>query len=381
MSPVSTASTVAFWPGGGIAPGAPSNVTAITKDAAATVSFLPPGSSGSSGISSYTVTPYISGVAQSATTTTAGSAGSIAGSNGSTYVQVPCTGLSNGTAYTFTVHASNSAGAGAESAQSGANTPLAGLVFGDDFNGPASGPIDPEWWVYTRCGYLKQNEVEYYLPDHCILDGSSNLLLIGEYSSYTGPGYPSAGGGSQTQPWRSGGCQGNVKAYAPAAGNTMTFETRTQVMPGIGSGVGMWPGLLWLSGSYYQQQWKTDPDQPSYNNTDRAEIDVQEWNPQAGADDTHYLNNYSTGAFNALAINAGISTSAAMHVYSAQWKPGVSINWYRDGSTNTRSVTANIPVTGCSFFLMLYLQIFAGGDTTTKQCMIDYVRVYDQNLG
>ena len=54
------------------------------------------------------------------------------------------TGLTNSTAYTFTVHATNTSGAGPESAASGADTPLSGLVFGDDFNGPAR-TYDPEW--------------------------------------------------------------------------------------------------------------------------------------------------------------------------------------------------------------------------------------------
>src|SRR5438445_6476772 len=108
----------------GTPPSAPSNVTSITKDSGATVSFLAPASSGSSSVISYTVTPYIAGTGQSPTTVAVGSAGSITGSNGNTYVQVPVTGLTNSTAYTFSVHASNAAGAGTESGQSGANTPL-----------------------------------------------------------------------------------------------------------------------------------------------------------------------------------------------------------------------------------------------------------------
>jgi hypothetical protein len=362
----------------GSAPSAPSSVTSITKDAGATVSFLAAASSGSSSITSYTVTPYISGAAQAPTTVPVGSLGSIAGSNGNTYLQATVTGLTNATAYTFSVHASNSSGAGAESSQSGANTPLSGLVFGDDFNGPVSGPIDPEWWVYQRCGYLAQNEIEYYLTDHCTLDGSGNLQLKAEKLSFTGPKYPSAGGGSITQPWRSGACQSNTKTWTPAAGNTMTFEARQQICPDIGGG--MWPGLFWLVGQTRLNDWKTDPLQTGWDDTGQAEIDVAEWNPTQVFAPHDYQNNVATGSFTTHNVSTAIDFSAAMHVFTCQWKPGVSVRWLRDGTQTTLDSVAP-PSSGAQFFLLLYLQIIAGAATATQSCLIDYVRVYDQNLG
>ena len=366
---------------GGVAPGVPANVTSITKDAGATVSFLAPASTGSSAISSWTVTPYVSGVAQAPTTVSAGSAGSIAGSNGNTYVQVNVTGLTNSTAYTFTAKASNATLTGPESSQSGANTPLSGLVFGDDFNGPASGPVDPEWWIYdNRCGYLAQNEVEGYAASHCVLDGSGNLKLTAEHASITVPRYPSDPSypGNITQPWTSGACQSNTKTWAPSAGNTMTFQARQQLCADAGNG--FFPGLFWLEGQHYLTAWKTDPLQAGWNTTDQAEIDVAEW-PVGQSSATQYTQSswtYSsqfTGS-----VSPGFDTSAAMHVYEARWKPGVSNKFYLDGSlTNTAS--SNIPASGAQFFLLLYLQMIAGGPTTTESCLIDYVRVFDQNLG
>lgn len=360
-------------PGG--TPSAPTQVTSITKDAGATLSFLAPASPGSGGpVTSYTATPYISGAAQTPVTTAAGSAGSITGSNGSTYVQIPVTGLTNSTAYTFTVHASNSAGAGPESAASGANTPLAGLVFGDDFNGPASGPLDPEWWVLNRCGYIAQSEVEWYLPSQCVLDGSGNLLLIATHTSHTGTSYPSDGNTSRTQTWLSGACQSNTRTFAPTSGNTMTFEARQQICADAGNG--FWPGLFWLEGQFFLTAWKTDPDQPGWDTGSKAEIDVAEW-PSLSTN-ANYSNNELTGGagngpFN---VNSGIDLSAAMHVYQAKWKPGVSTTWFRDGS-QTATTTSSQPTSAASFFLLLYLQMVAGGPTTTEQCAIDYVRVYD----
>jgi hypothetical protein len=370
--------STALVPGG--VPAAPSNVTSVTADSAATVSFLAPASSGSGPVTSWTVTPYISGSPQTPTTVSTGSAGSITGSNGSTYVQVPVTGLTNSTAYTFTVHASSAYGPGPESAASGANTPLSGLVFGDDFNGPVGGPIDPEWWVYTRCGYLAQSEVEYYLPSQVFLDGSSNLVLLAEHGSYTGPSYPSAGGGNVTQPWLSGACQSNTKTWAPSSGNTMTFEARQQVA--ADSGDGFWPGLFWLEGQDYLTAWKTDPEQAGWDSTGKAEIDVAEWFPPTAV--TNYGNNvFISGGpsdYQERADMGATNPSAAMHLYAVQWKPGVSVTFLRDGST-TNSDTTAVPASGAQFFLLLYLQMLAGGPTTTESCLIDYVRVFDQNLG
>jgi len=362
----------------GSAPSAPSSVTSITKDAGATVSFLAPSSTGSSSITSYTVTPYIAGSAQTPTTVAVGSLGSLTGSDGNSYLQADVTGLTNSTAYTFSVHATNGSGAGTESSQSGANTPLSGLVFGDDFNGSAGGPVDPEWWVYDRCGFLAQSEVQWYKPDHCVLDGSGNLKLTAEHVSQTGTTYPSDGNRTVTQPWTSGACQSNAKTWVPAAGNTMTFEAKFKVC--ADSGNGYWPGLFWLNGQS-ALAWKTDPDQGGWNNTDHAEIDIAEW-PSGQSSATSYLNNtWVTSSPSTHTENTpGTNYSAGPHTFSVQWKPSVKTTFFRDG-TQTINYTSGIPTSGCHFVLLLYLQMMAGGPTTTESCLIDYVRVFDQNLG
>ena len=368
-------------------PEAPTNVTSIMADGAATVSWVDPGPPATS----YTVTPYIAGAPQS--TATVGAPATTAG----------VTGLTNGTAYTFTVHASNAAGSSLESAQSGANTPRTGLVFGDDFNGTV---LDPEWFVYNRCGYIAQNEIEWYLPSQCVLDGSGNLTLVAVNTPHSGPSYPSDGNTVRNQTWISGACQSNTRSYAPAAnGNTMTFETRFQVPPQISGG--MWPGLLWLEGTDYLTAWKTDPNQASWNTTGKAEIDIAEFGSPGqtspGRSTTSFLSNLSTsGAFipeGGSGHSGATDFSAGMHIFSATWK-GTSaqstraVNWYLDapyvagtgpsGGTQVASLSnsAAIPVqSSCSLFLLLYLQIIAGSASATQQCTIDYVRVYDQNLG
>jgi hypothetical protein len=357
--PGRTAQAAAPAPPAGTTPSAPTAVTSVTKDAGATVSFLAPASPGSGAVTSYTVTPYIAGSAQTPTTVAAGSAGTIAGSNGNTYLQVPVTGLTNSTAYTFSVHASSSFGAGAESGQSGANTPLANLVFGDDFNGPASGAVDPEWWIYdNRCGYLAQSEVGAYAASHCVLDGSGNLKLTAEHVSITVPRYPSdvSFPGSITQPWTSGACQSNTRTYVPA-GTSMTFEARQQICADAGNG--FWPGLFWLEGQNYLTQWKTDPQQLGWDTGSSAEIDVAEWS--AGQTKTNYGVNVLGGTSSQQNVNTATDFSAAMHVYQAVWTPGTSVVFKRDGTQTGSTVTTSgtVATSAAHFFLLLYLQMLA----------------------
>ncbi len=101
------------WVGGGVTPpaatvpGAPTGVSAVPADGAATVSFAAPADGGSP-IAGYTVTASPGG--RTATGTAS---------------PVRVTGLNNGTAYTFTVKATNAVGTGAASAASAAVTPVA----------------------------------------------------------------------------------------------------------------------------------------------------------------------------------------------------------------------------------------------------------------
>jgi hypothetical protein len=89
-----------------VAPGAPTVSAATAGSAQASVAFTAPSSSGGFAITSYTVTS---------------SPGGFTGTGASSPVVV--TGLANGTSYTFTVTATNSAGTGSSSGSSGSATP------------------------------------------------------------------------------------------------------------------------------------------------------------------------------------------------------------------------------------------------------------------
>src|SRR5690606_17129230 len=89
-------------------PGAPTAVSAVRGNEQATVSFTAPVSDGGATIGTYTVTANPGGQ------TSTGAASPIT-----------VTGLTNGTAYTFTVTATNAAGTGTASTASSAVTPAA----------------------------------------------------------------------------------------------------------------------------------------------------------------------------------------------------------------------------------------------------------------
>jgi chitinase len=133
-------------------PSAPQSVHAVAGDARATVSWTAPYSDGGRTLQTYRVTASPSGatVTVAAPTTTATVAG-----------------LANGTAYTFSVVAINSAGAGPASASSAPVTPQAALA-------PPPPPGTPARWVsgyyvgYQRSLYPVA-EVDFSLMTHIIV--------------------------------------------------------------------------------------------------------------------------------------------------------------------------------------------------------------------
>jgi hypothetical protein len=117
-SPLSANSNVV--PLGAAIPGATTGVTAIAGDTQAYVSWTAPVNSNGAIVTSYTVTALVNGIPSGISSTVAAPATSS--------VNTIVSGLTDGTAYSFSVHATSSAGNGPESAPSTPITPSAANV-------------------------------------------------------------------------------------------------------------------------------------------------------------------------------------------------------------------------------------------------------------
>ena len=234
-------------------PNAPTIGTATAGDVSASVAFTPPSNVGGSAISSY-----------SALSTPGGFVGTAASS------PVTVSGLSNGTAYTFAVWATNTYGPSAYSAASGSVTPSAPIgVFGGGDSGNGSNVIQQinisttgnatsfgqltarrgklaAFSSSTRgvwsggYSYLAE-EVIHNVIDYVTISSAGNATDFGDM--YTGGLYILVGASSSTRGLiaggRSSGADTNVIQYVTIAttGNSLDFGDLNQTQQSFIGGV------------------------------------------------------------------------------------------------------------------------------------------------
>jgi beta-glucanase (GH16 family) len=326
----------------------PSAVTSITQDAAATVSWQHNGLN----TTSYTVTPYIGGSPQSTTTVSAPA------------TSANVTGLTNSTAYTFTVKANNGAGSSAESAQSGANTPRLNQIFGDEFNGSF---LDPAWAVLSRDGDQSNTETQYYLPANVSLDGSSNLVIVAQSQTVTLPGY------DDTNPPTYAGA--NVtRNYTSGAVNWASFSYTygiAQVSAKVAVGTNLWPAI-WSMGSNCQATTPLNPDNVGschWHDAGSEEIDIAEFSGGTDYNAQLWYNGGITGTTHISVTNP----DTTFHTYELNWAAG-TISWKLDGTVVNGPFTTGVPST--PQFLILQTAIRGTPVFTSPNLVIDWVRVF-----
>ena len=143
-------------------PGTPTIGTATAGNTQATVSFTTPGSNGGSAITGYTATSSPSGVT-------------------GTCANSPCTvmGLTNSTAYTFTVTATNIAGTGGASAASNSVTPKSPqtIIFANP--GTQTFGTSPTLTASASSGLAVSFSSSLFIPNYCTITTGGTLTFLG----------------------------------------------------------------------------------------------------------------------------------------------------------------------------------------------------------
>jgi beta-glucanase (GH16 family) len=240
-------------------------------------------------------------------------------------------------------------------------TVATGLLWQDEFEGPAGTLPDPARWrfdVGTDWGN-RQLEWDTDRAENVSLDGEGHLAITARQEEFAGQSYTS----------------GRIKTQGLFARTHGRFEARIR-MP---VGQGIWPAF-WLLGSDIDDvRWPAC-----------GEIDIVEFlghEPRAIHGSLHgpgYAGGAAIGRRHAIAEGG---FHLGFHTYAVEWDEA-SITWFVDGFAYHRVTPADLPrgadwVFDHPFFILLNVAV--GGnwpgppDETTvfpQTMLVDYVRVY-----
>ena len=247
------------------------------------------------------------------------------------------------------------------------DTAPAGVVFEDEFDGPAGAAVDDSKWQLETGDNVNNHERQYYTPDNAnaALDGEGHLVITarrenpGGYTCWYGP------------------CE-YTSARLNTAGRFTQAYGHVEARMKLPRGQGMWPAFWMLGEDFDSVGWP-----------DCGEIDIMEnvgFEPGT-VHGTLHGPGYSggdpiTGSFT---LPNGEVFADDFHVFAVDWSPG-QISWSVDGvvyQTHTQADTNGNPwVFDHPFFLILNVAVGGnwpgppdGSTQFPQQMVVDYVRV------
>ncbi|MBE0566677.1 MAG: glycoside hydrolase family 16 protein [Krumholzibacteria bacterium] len=238
-----------------------------------------------------------------------------------------------------------------------------GLLWQDEFDGPAGQLPDPAKWAFdigTGWGNA-QLEWDSDRPENVSLDGQGNLAITARQEQLQGQPYTS----------------GRIKTQGLFAQARGRFEARIR----LPVGQGIWPAFWLLGADIDQVGW------PACGEIDIMEYRGQE--PRVVHGSLHGPGHYGGGAVTKRHVIAQGGFHLGFHDFAVEWDSG-SIAWFVDGYEFQRVTPADLPpgstwVYDHPFFILLNVAV--GGrwvgspDETTvfpQTMLVDYVRVYGE---
>jgi beta-glucanase (GH16 family) len=246
-----------------------------------------------------------------------------------------------------------------------------GLMWSDEFSGPAGAPADPHSWSYENGGSgWGNNELEYYTqgPGNASLDGEGHLAITAQKVP------PSSG----LQCWN-GPCQ-FTSARLDSAGKQEVEYGRIEFRAKVPGGAGVWPAVWLLGSNIGQAGWPQS-----------GELDMMEFVGKIpdGVFGTIHGPGYSGAQADSGNRDLGEPVADQWHVYSVEWSPALIV-WKVDGTEYHRATPADVAphewvFDGHPFFLVINLAVGGnfGGDvasdtTFPETLLLDYIRIYQE---
>ena len=236
-----------------------------------------------------------------------------------------------------------------------------GLIWEDDFEGPAGSLPDPTRWRFDIGTDWGNAQLEYDTdrPENVSLDGQGHLAIIARKENYRGRQYTS----------------GRINTRDLFEHTYGRFEARIR----LPIGKGIWPAFWLLGANFDEVGWP-----------DCGEIDIMEYRGQEPNIVLGSLHGPGYSGGNALGDRFRLSQGTFnddFHVFAIEWNPS-SITWYVDGVAYQTLETRDLPdgarwVFDHPFFIILNVAVgghFVGPpDSTTafpQTMLVDWVRVY-----